>query len=1121
MFRNVRKEEITIPAQMSYLLQIREFVEHIGKKYRFSEKVINSFKLVVDEACTNIIRHGYVDVKNGEITLKAIVRRLSLTIVVIDQGKSFDPRQANTPDLAKYIDIGKKGGLGILMMRKLMDDINYTVAEHGNEFRLTKNRDSSDESWLLQKWNDLSMRMKYTYIVSVILSLIMGIVFIPLVFNANSNIRDEVLGRTAIECETLSEYVIDDMLNESDLNLFEKVYSLKNIKSDIIYDVSISSTNNQMIARSDLETVKHLGMYKLPENSEFFDSLGQVTVYKYTLGDTLNLFELSAPIHQNLSGTGAILGYVHVRVPENVIDDQSLRYKIKIFIIVLLILMISYLGLFFLISRIMLPFHGLAEWVRQVVHGKVDQDEIDIETTDEIGEIAQAFNQMTHKFREAQVTLMEQQRLQKELQVAQEIQHMLLPSDFPSVDGYDIGAYYEAAKEVGGDLFDFVTIDEDTTGICVADVSGKGVPGSMIMTMIRTALRLESRGNRNPADVLAKVNRFVTDDMKRGMFVTMYYVILDSRNRIIHYASAGHNPMILYRGSTKQTYYLNPTGFPVGIQLPDIKLFDKTIEADSIHLREDDILVLYTDGITEAMNLNRELYRDERFIDAIQRDAHMDVGEFVKSIQDDIAGFTMGAPQNDDITYVAVKEKLMHGDVVYKVQKELFDLVDGGKTVKEACEIMRVSQYHYYKYKNIIDQQGLDGLKEYLSGQDLVEKKHISLEVKTKIFDIIRNYPKYGTKRICKELNTEKYGFVEIEERRLYNELVKLKINTHERRERFIVKGGNKKHIKQPGTPLLTLDGKVILGFESSESEIEKSSGKAVDSRFRQLPVTGDEKRTIITSFSHSKDKEPIKKSVDTTGQNDKKSDNLSKVKKTKEKEAVKKVAKQSGKRKTKKSKDQKVKAVKGQKKKKSTKSKKAPTTKKSVDTNKVQNTHQPNLIRDQLISRVETDLDTGNIDKFYSSIKGNLNALEFVSKDYNNSDVPKKDIQKIKIILSDILTSSYLKKLKDIRQIIEQIKQCIVLMSEGYDDYDSQFINSKMKLLLNYIKNINKFIGYDSIFRVINEVGSIYYQLKNEKKTSSKNKDDQLDMIRKKLAQKDILKSKIAMKSLIGTPEK
>ena len=122
--------------------------------------------------------------------------------------------------------------------------------------------------------------------------------------------------------------------------------------------------------------------------------------------------------------------------------------------------------------------------------------------------------------------------------------------------------------------------------------------------------------------------------------------------------------MILYRSSSKQTYYLNPSGFPVGIQLPDIKLFDKKIQSDSIRLMEDDILVLYTDGITEAMNHQRELYREERFLQSIRDNGHLDVAEFVKTIKDDLKNYTGGAQQNDDITFVAIKEKLMAGEVI-------------------------------------------------------------------------------------------------------------------------------------------------------------------------------------------------------------------------------------------------------------------------------------------------------------------------------------------------------------------------------------------------------------------------------------------------------------------------
>ena len=170
MFKSVKKEIVTIPAQMSYLSQIRDFIDQIGRKHRFSDKITNFFKLVVDEACTNVIRHGYRDVKGGEITVKAIIRRQSLTIVLIDQGTSYDPRQASTPDLDNYIRIGKKGGLGILMMRKLMDDVQYNITSRGNELRLTKQRETLPQSRPRQVWDNFSMRTRYTLVASGVIT---------------------------------------------------------------------------------------------------------------------------------------------------------------------------------------------------------------------------------------------------------------------------------------------------------------------------------------------------------------------------------------------------------------------------------------------------------------------------------------------------------------------------------------------------------------------------------------------------------------------------------------------------------------------------------------------------------------------------------------------------------------------------------------------------------------------------------------------------------------------------------------------------------------------------------------------------------------------------------------
>ncbi|MFX0208953.1 MAG: PP2C family protein-serine/threonine phosphatase, partial [Candidatus Hodarchaeota archaeon] len=404
----------------------------------------------------------------------------------------------------------------------------------------------------------------------------------------------------------------------------------------------------------------------------------------------------------------------------------------------------------------------------------------------------------------------EQERIQKEMQLAQDIQQTLLPDEVPELEGYEIASYYEAAKEVGGDYFDFVQVDKDTLGIVVADVSGKGVPGSLVMTMIRTALRTEARSLKSASEVLARVNEFVVNDMKKGMFVTLFYVIVDSKKRRINYASAGHNPMILFRQGTKKTYYLNPRGFPVGISLPDPELFKNSIESDTIQLTEDDILLIYTDGITEAMNNGRELFSEERLLDAVRKYGNLPAQDFIDKLKDEIHSFAEGYEQSDDITVVAIKERSTPEKIELNRAQTAHQMILKGKIIRDACEEAGITTYAYYnKYKKIFEEEGIDAysIDEAVS----VEAKHLSIEEKTKIYDIIKTHPEYGAKRISEELESEIYGFTQINEGRIYDELVRSRLNTRQLREAYIARSGKKKRMKPPGTPMLTLDGKIIL----------------------------------------------------------------------------------------------------------------------------------------------------------------------------------------------------------------------------------------------------------------------------------------------------------------------
>lgn len=855
MFKNVAKEEIVIPARMNSLREVRDFIEQIGKRYRFSEKVVNSFKLVVEEACTNIIRHGYLDIKDGKITLRAIIRRLSLTIVIIDQGKSFDPRQIKNPDLQKYVQIGKKGGLGIFMMRKLMDDIQYNVTPRGNELRLTKTREQVMRPRTAEWWDSLTLRRKFFYAASLSLLVIAIVLFV--VFNANikSDVRDEVFTKTFALTRNLAEINWNPLVNDEDLVLFQNAKAIMENHLDMVEYAIITNQDTQIVA---MYPVNHELMYqKLPIEFQTSVVAGkEINVYKESLNDTI-MYHFTAPIQLNDAGSEPV-GFAVLSITDQYLRAQIHKERIRLLLVIVIFLIVGVGSVFVLVTLITKPFHKLADWVRQVGRGTVDEDEIDIDASDELGEIAQAFNEMTYKFRQAQLSLIEQQRLQKELQVAQEIQQMLLPDDFPDMIGYDIGSYYQAAKEVGGDLFDFVEVDDNSIGICVADVSGKGVPGSLVMTMIRTALRLEARGNKDTSDVLKRVNSFVTDDIRKGMFVTMFYVCLDSKERMVSYSSAGHNPIILYRGKSKKTYYLNPSGFPIGITLPDIRLFGERIQSDRIRLHPDDILVLYTDGITEAMNAQRELYGEERFLAAIRKYGHLDVAEFVKKIKDDILSFTGGFEQNDDITFVAIKENMAAVDVKVDMVKELFEKVklDDGQTVADACKEVGISPTTYYRYKKIYEQGGFQLLREMLHGYTNVGLRHMSIEEKTKMYDIIREHPEYGPKKISDLLNTEKYGFTRVSPTLIYEELKRAKLNTKELRVSFVRRGG-KRRLKPPGTPLLTLDGEVMVGFRSEETQESipfapaldiprsKSKEKMITSRGRVVRGDADEENEV------------------------------------------------------------------------------------------------------------------------------------------------------------------------------------------------------------------------------------------------------------------------------------
>src|SRR6202008_3087224 len=194
----------------------------------------------------------------------------------------------------------------------------------------------------------------------------------------------------------------------------------------------------------------------------------------------------------------------------------------------------------------------------------------------------------------------EKKRLDHDLEIARDIQRILLPAEAPAVTGFEIYGINVPAHQVGGDYFDYINIDNERLGVAIADVSGKGVPASLIMAICRSVLRSQAIGNPSPADVLQKVNRQLYPDIKEDMFISMAYLILDHVRSTVTLARAGHDAPLLYTHKTQTVTPLKTPGMVVGIDSGDV--FDRLTKDVAVPLERDDCILLYTDGITEALD---------------------------------------------------------------------------------------------------------------------------------------------------------------------------------------------------------------------------------------------------------------------------------------------------------------------------------------------------------------------------------------------------------------------------------------------------------------------------------------------------------------------------------------
>ena len=243
----------------------------------------------------------------------------------------------------------------------------------------------------------------------------------------------------------------------------------------------------------------------------------------------------------------------------------------------------------------------------------------------------------------------ELERKRYELKIAHDIQQSFLPDAIPVLKGFDLAALNLPAKEVGGDFYDFILVSEDKIGVTIADVSGNGVPAALFMALSRTIVRANATRSPGVADVIQDANRLITSDAKSGMFVTLFYAILDLREKTLTYVNAGHNPPVMFKGKTGELIMLKAKGIALGA-LEDIKL-----EERKIILNSGDVVVFYTDGVTEAVDDREEQFGEERLFKAIKENHNLSAKDIIEKINEETLSFCGKQPQFDDITLMALK----------------------------------------------------------------------------------------------------------------------------------------------------------------------------------------------------------------------------------------------------------------------------------------------------------------------------------------------------------------------------------------------------------------------------------------------------------------------------------
>jgi serine phosphatase RsbU (regulator of sigma subunit) len=411
-----------------------------------------------------------------------------------------------------------------------------------------------------------------------------------------------------------------------------------------VYWAGISDRGGAFIAHTDMRKVLTSEIAAEPQSGQYNDLL-MTGEGVHSTDDTIYI---SVPIVENNVEVGRL------SVAASTAPIKAARRSSTLLIAIITAGMIA-IGVpltMVVLHKKLRPFGLIIESLK---NANIDDIRIDIslQGRDEFAYLADTLRTMGRKLNIAQKDLIEQHRIAQELDIAREIQESILPKSIPRSTNFGIGVTYRSALEVGGDYYDFIQLDDDHLMMLIADVSGKSLPGMLVMLITRDIVKRVARPDKSPKEILSEVNDELLENIRKGMFVTMFLGILSTKTGQVTYASAGHNPILHLSSDSGKASYIKTKGFPLGMM--PTSAFASRLEQGNIRLRSRDILLQYTDGVNEALSASEEEFGFDRFARFVESHHELEPGVFVQRFIEEHAQFVGDAKQYDDITLLILK----------------------------------------------------------------------------------------------------------------------------------------------------------------------------------------------------------------------------------------------------------------------------------------------------------------------------------------------------------------------------------------------------------------------------------------------------------------------------------